>query len=237
MVACMAALSTVARGQVIYSDPADTRITDAGTEIDIDLDGLADVQLIAGIACTDDLQFCYNSVNAVSLDDLSVQIITDLSTLLLHADGAASYADGAEIIPDEASAGVAYLASNLAEGTQTQTGTMAPQGTRSIGIVFWKTDGPHMAYVRVRNTNGLIAGFDLLDFAYNGEPYAPIIAGETGLACPADFNADGGIDGSDIEAFYIAFASGEAIADVNYDGGVDGQDVERFFRVWQDGGC
>ena len=55
--------------------------------------------------------------------------------------------------------------------------------------------------------------------------------------CSADFNADGGVDGADIEAFFVAFAIGEPEADVNADGGVDGGDVESFFVVWEAGGC
>jgi hypothetical protein len=55
--------------------------------------------------------------------------------------------------------------------------------------------------------------------------------------CPADFNQDGGIDGADIEAFFLAWEAGESNADVNVDGGVDSSDVEAFFLVWSAGGC
>jgi Galactose oxidase, central domain len=55
--------------------------------------------------------------------------------------------------------------------------------------------------------------------------------------CPADFNGDGGVDGADVEAFFIAFEAGDAAADTNGDGGVDGSDVEAFFLPWQAGGC
>lgn len=68
----------------------------------------------------------------------------------------------------------------------------------------------------------------------------PIFCGSAG--CPAecdfaDFNRDGGIDGADIDDFFIAWESGDTGADVNLDGGVDGSDVETFFRVWSAGGC
>jgi hypothetical protein len=56
---------------------------------------------------------------------------------------------------------------------------------------------------------------------------------ETGPACPADFNADGGVDGADIESFFTAWEAGDGIADVNADGGVDGSDVETFFAAWK----
>lgn len=55
--------------------------------------------------------------------------------------------------------------------------------------------------------------------------------------CPADFNQDGGVDGSDVESFFLAWESGDTPADVNFDGGVDGSDIETFFVAWQNGGC
>lgn len=55
--------------------------------------------------------------------------------------------------------------------------------------------------------------------------------------CPADFNQDGGIDGTDVEAFFTAWEAGDFTADVNADGGVDGGDVEVFFLAWEAGGC
>lgn len=55
--------------------------------------------------------------------------------------------------------------------------------------------------------------------------------------CPADFNQDGGVDGGDVEAFFVAWQSGDASSDVNLDGGIDGADVETFFRAWEAGGC
>jgi len=53
--------------------------------------------------------------------------------------------------------------------------------------------------------------------------------------CIADWNVDGGIDGSDIESFIIDWQNGTA--DANQDGGVDGADVQAFFLVWEAGGC
>jgi uncharacterized membrane protein len=55
---------------------------------------------------------------------------------------------------------------------------------------------------------------------------------ESPVPCTADFNDDGGVDGADVEAFFIMFADGEPRADVNVDGGVDGSDVEAFFIPW-----
>ncbi|MBS0198569.1 MAG: hypothetical protein JSR77_17600 [Planctomycetes bacterium] len=52
----------------------------------------------------------------------------------------------------------------------------------------------------------------------------------------ADYNADGGIDGADIEAFFAAWENGYAFADFNGDGGIDGADIEAFFFWWERGG-
>jgi hypothetical protein len=60
---------------------------------------------------------------------------------------------------------------------------------------------------------------------------------DTSPACPADFNQDGGVDGADVEAFFLAWEAADARADTNRDGGVDGGDVEAFFLAWEPGGC
>jgi hypothetical protein len=52
----------------------------------------------------------------------------------------------------------------------------------------------------------------------------------------ADFNGDGGIDGSDIEPFLLAWETGQPWADINGDGGVDGSDIAAFFALWASGG-
>ncbi|MBL9001671.1 MAG: hypothetical protein JNK25_11100 [Phycisphaerae bacterium] len=68
-----------------------------------------------------------------------------------------------------------------------------------------------------------------------------LLTGQVGTevcpACAADFNRDGGVDGSDVEAFFLTWELGEACGDTNLDGGVDGGDVEAFFLVWEQGGC
>jgi hypothetical protein len=58
-----------------------------------------------------------------------------------------------------------------------------------------------------------------------------------GPVCVADFNRDGGVDGSDVAAFFFAWERGVDGADVNEDGGTDGADIEAFFGVWEAGGC
>jgi hypothetical protein len=55
--------------------------------------------------------------------------------------------------------------------------------------------------------------------------------------CAADYNQDGGVDGTDVQAFFLDWSAGLPCADVNQDGGIDGQDVGFFLAVWQAGGC
>jgi len=56
-------------------------------------------------------------------------------------------------------------------------------------------------------------------------------------ACTGDFNSDGGIDGTDVAAFFEAWEAGDFLADVNQDGGVDGADAQFFVLQWSDSAC
>ena len=66
--------------------------------------------------------------------------------------------------------------------------------------------------------------------------FLPSISLDVRVYPGADFNMDGGVDGSDVEAFFLAWEAGDAIADFNIDGGVDGADIEAFFIAWENGG-
>jgi hypothetical protein len=55
------------------------------------------------------------------------------------------------------------------------------------------------------------------------------------VRCLSDFNEDGGVDGSDVVEFFIAWEQGLATADSNQDGGIDGGDVSAFFDRWEAG--
>ena len=55
--------------------------------------------------------------------------------------------------------------------------------------------------------------------------------------CIADFNADGGVDGEDVGAFFTAWSAADPSSDANQDGGIDGTDVAVFFEAWSAGGC
>lgn len=55
--------------------------------------------------------------------------------------------------------------------------------------------------------------------------------------CPADYNDDGSIDGTDVQEFFDAWEVAAPRSDVNGDGGIDGADVVTFFDAWENAGC
>jgi len=55
--------------------------------------------------------------------------------------------------------------------------------------------------------------------------------------CPADFNQDGGVDGTDVDVFFEAWTAADSATDIDLSGGVDGADVDAFFLYWSAGGC
>jgi hypothetical protein len=75
------------------------------------------------------------------------------------------------------------------------------------------------------------------DFSIDGGFWVGTGSGGDGCGCAADYNQDGGVDGSDVEAFFAEWENAEGCSDVNQDGGIDGADVEAFFAVWENGGC
>lgn len=88
--------------------------------------------------------------------------------------------------------------------------------------------GPSRAYQAVAGAFLAVAGGTV-----SAANFALLLPGRSA----ADFNGDGGIDGADVEAFFVAWETGSVSADVNEDGGVDGADVEAFFVAWETGGC
>jgi hypothetical protein len=68
-----------------------------------------------------------------------------------------------------------------------------------------------------------------------GVPQRTLLARFSLGTCIADFNQDGGVDGQDVETFFLAWEAADSSADLNRDGGVDGGDVEAFFHAWEAG--
>ena len=54
-------------------------------------------------------------------------------------------------------------------------------------------------------------------------------------ACVGDYNCDGGVDGTDVDIFFVDWEGGDFGSDVNRDGGIDGTDVFFFFDRWENG--
>ena len=64
----------------------------------------------------------------------------------------------------------------------------------------------------------------------------PTTAATIAVNSTGDINQDGGVDGADVEAFFLAWVDALPESDINNDGGVDGTDVDFFFLNWS-GGC
>jgi hypothetical protein len=116
---------------------------------------------------------------------------------------------------------------------------------------IYLTPGHYTAAANDIGTNWAesIQGIDLVDLNTRTTVFNGFDLGSPGLlpgvvislACPpppgclADFNQDGGVDGGDVQAFFIAWEAGDPIADVNFDGGIDGGDIQTFFIAWEAG--
>lgn len=109
-------------------------------------------------------------------------------------------------------------------------------GWLSLGTLDARPNGPTPSSRAFED--GLLVYSDINKLP-NGEPTFRFAYFPAPVVCIADQNCDGGVDGSDIEAFFIKFDAGDPSADVNNDGGVDGADVQVFFEVWENGdlGC
>jgi T5SS/PEP-CTERM-associated repeat protein len=117
------------------------------------------------------------------------------------------------------------------------SGEIALGGHLAIRVLTANPD-PSVEYPLIVSNSGIITGaFTTADlppgFTIIYRDHEVVLTG----ACPADFNQDGGIDGSDVDAFFASWESGDSAADVNRDGGVDGSDVDVFFSLWEAGGC
>jgi uncharacterized membrane protein len=85
------------------------------------------------------------------------------------------------------------------------------------------------------NADGLtISGTGVLRNA-QGTPATRAFIAQLTTLCPTDWNGDGGIDGSDVDAFFVDWSAG--FGDINVDGAVDGSDVQNFFDRWSLGIC
>ena len=104
---------------------------------------------------------------------------------------------------------------------------LAEAGVRADGVRLTGAVGVSADGTRVVGTGRDSAG---LEIAW--------VATLPGLArCAADADGSGGIDGADVEAFFVGWEAGEFEADFDESGGVDGADVGAFFVAWEAGVC
>ncbi len=111
---------------------------------------------------------------------------------------------------------------------------VGPAGTLSDILVAVRRGGGCQDF----NQNAI--DFDVvlaLALPHNSLSPASVCPGVVVCGCAADYNADGGVDGADVEAFFGDWENSQPCSDVNRDGGIDGGDVEAFFNVWERGGC
>jgi len=85
--------------------------------------------------------------------------------------------------------------------------------------------------------DGISGRLAISDFANRIVYIFEVDAGSACPACAADYDLSGGVDGSDVEAFFNDWSASAPCADVDQSGGVDGTDVEAFFVFWGAGGC
>ncbi|MBL9002546.1 MAG: CotH kinase family protein [Phycisphaerae bacterium] len=124
------------------------------------------------------------------------------------------------------------LVDRLTYGDQTFPGTIRTQNRSG------QADRETIGQNEVAGWRLSVVGDDFGSWAAGtGEVGTPGVYSVPECTCYADFNCDGGVDGGDVETFFIAWEAGLEIADVNQDGGVDGGDVETFFLAWEAGGC
>ena len=75
------------------------------------------------------------------------------------------------------------------------------------------------------------------DFSVSGGFWVGAGTGTPGCPCAADYNQDGGVDGTDVSVFFDDWSAAIGCADTDQSGGIDGADVDYFFSVWSAAGC
>ncbi|MBS0195704.1 MAG: hypothetical protein JSR77_03005 [Planctomycetes bacterium] len=96
------------------------------------------------------------------------------------------------------------------------------------------------AFATTINNAMLEVGNDLLFtgqfHADTNEPWNPIARWGRAPSLPrSDIDCNGGVDGSDVSAFFDLWERGSVLADINDDGAVDGTDSADFFYLWEQG--
>jgi hypothetical protein len=103
------------------------------------------------------------------------------------------------------------------------------------GTITGRTDDS-LYTLRITNATPGDAGSYTISFT---NPCGTVVsrAATVTVRCSGDFNSDGGIDGSDVDAFFAAWEANALEADVDLDRAVDAMDVTDFFVRWSAGTC
>jgi hypothetical protein len=147
-----------------------------------------------------------------------------------------------EVVPAAPASGSDFLvaaAPGLADASFECSGALASHRIRSNGVFFTFELTPRHAgdvSIEVSFADALLHNQDDPTEPQPMEIAPPEPLGVV-IFCPADFNQDGGIDGSDVSDFFAAWETSTGLSDVNGDGGVDGADVARFFEAWEFASC
>ncbi|MBS0197875.1 MAG: copper resistance protein CopC [Planctomycetes bacterium] len=234
-----------------YTTPVDLRVDYAG--------GSQTVKVTPSARTCNFLVPINAPATAVTLDEFN-WVLNGGKTEEAYAAGspkiaAASPAPGAVFASDAGPSNVSVTFSDAVTATAAAFTVTGPTGTvpftysqpstlvRNLAFSSPLASGTYTVRVRstITNANGALDG----DIIGGTLPSGDGVAGGDAVwtftvsapPCAADFNNDGGVDGADVEAFFLAWEDSQASADVNQDGGVDGGDVEFFFQRWQAGGC
>ncbi|MBS0195288.1 MAG: hypothetical protein JSR77_00865 [Planctomycetes bacterium] len=117
-----------------------------------------------------------------------------------------------------------------------------PPGAVSAEVRLFYQQTPKEYIEHLRNANvtdnwGRLL-YSLWEQTGRGEPILMLNSATAVLGyCPADYDLSGGVDGTDVQAFFMDWENGVYAADTNQDGSVDGTDVQAFFMAWEAGGC
>ncbi len=121
----------------------------------------------------------------------------------------------------------------LSDGPYPGVGTIAGAHLPTLTITDLVPGTAERFYCRVTNACGDIAS-DLAALTVREENDSVCTGCPT---CAADFDANGGIDGADLAAFFTDYEAGAECADVDQNGGIDGGDIAAFFTAYEAGGC
>ena len=110
------------------------------------------------------------------------------------------------------------------EASSTSDGGTDPLEERTYILQNWRAD-----VVATARRNGAV--IEKMQYTAYGAAVTHLYQGTV----RGDFDGNGGVDGSDLEAFELAWNNGEPSTDVNFDGGITAEDRSAFLVIWATG--